>query len=324
MSTIDATPVADEGERGDHLECTGNQRLQPGVVEEDQPGHRITQRGQQTSEEGIEPTRAAPAARAGRPANAKQVCGVTRLLWCVPPSVRRRPNDRSSGRRRRPPCKSAGFRSTLESGIRSAVIIPMRQQPGPMLIFRLTEDRRSRLDVGRNGGNPHSVPGALVIPLRRHRAAEEHVRGCLDRGSRRLAVFSPLRQQLWLWLDAVVAWLVTDYVWEAADTIPAWRQHPHLHEIAVLADQRRRAGHAFTNGLEEWHRYSRLALTERMTSRLRSYREDGHQAWPAKGHYTRHTAEASRRSREDRFAADVAAVRPTGGEASASSTAWAR
>ena len=27
---------------------------------------------------------------------------------------------------------------------RSAVVIPMRQQPGPMLIFRLTEDRRSR------------------------------------------------------------------------------------------------------------------------------------------------------------------------------------
>jgi hypothetical protein len=44
-----------------------------------------------------------------------------------------------------------------------------------------------------------------------------------------------LRQQLWLWLDAVVDWLVTEDVWEAADTIPAcWPQHPHLvHEIAV-------------------------------------------------------------------------------------------
>jgi hypothetical protein len=29
-----------------------------------------------------------------------------------------------------------------------------------------------------------------------------------------------LRQQLWLWLDAVVEWLVTEYVWEVADTIP--------------------------------------------------------------------------------------------------------
>jgi hypothetical protein len=36
-----------------------------------------------------------------------------------------------------------------------------------------------------------------------------------------------LREQLWLWLDAVVAWLVTEYVWEATDTIPAcWPQHP--------------------------------------------------------------------------------------------------
>jgi hypothetical protein len=78
------------------------------------------------------------------------------------------------------------------------------------------------------------------------------------------------------------------------------------------ADQRRRAGHAFTSdALEEWPRYSLPALTERMTSQLRSHCEDGHQAWPAKGRYTRHTAEASRRSREDRFAADVAAVRPT-------------
>jgi hypothetical protein len=119
---------------------------------------------------------------------------------------------------------------------------------------------------------------------------------------------------LWLWLEAVVAWLVTEYVWEATDTIPAcWPQHPHLvHEIAVLADQRRRAGHAFTgDALEEWHRYSLPAFTERMKSRLRSHCEDGHQAWPAKGRHTRHTAEASRRSREDRFAADVAAVRPT-------------
>ena len=122
-----------------------------------------------------------------------------------------------------------------------------------------------------------------------------------------------LRQQLWLWLDAVVAWLVTEYVWEATDTIPAcWPQHPHLvHEIAVLADQRRRAGHAFTSdALEEWHRYSLPAFTERMKTRLRNHCEDGHQAWPAKGRHTRYTAETSRRTREDHYAADVAAVRP--------------
>ena len=94
-----------------------------------------------------------------------------------------------------------------------------------------------------------------------------------------------LRQQVWLWLDAVVAWLVTEYAWEVTDTIPAcWPQHPHLvHEIAVLADQRRRAGHAFTSdALEEWHRYSLPAFTERMEKRLKNHCEDGHQPWPAK------------------------------------------
>jgi hypothetical protein len=68
-----------------------------------------------------------------------------------------------------------------------------------------------------------------------------------------------LREQLWSWLAAVVDWLVTEYVWEVADTIPAcWPQHPHLvNELAVLAGQRRRAGHALNSDtLEEWHRYS--------------------------------------------------------------------
>ena len=72
----------------------------------------------------------------------------------------------------------------------------------------------------------------------------------------------------------VVDWLISEYVWEAADTIPAcWPQHPHLvHEIAVLADQRRRAGHALTSdALEEWHRYSLPAFTERVKSRLRNH-----------------------------------------------------
>jgi hypothetical protein len=122
-----------------------------------------------------------------------------------------------------------------------------------------------------------------------------------------------LRQQLWCWLEAVVAWLITECTWDVADTIPAcWPLHPHLvHEIAVLADQRRRAGYALTSdALEEWHRYSLPAFTERMRSQLRSHCEDGHQAWPAKGRYTRHTSEISRRIRQDRFAADVASVKP--------------
>ena len=107
-----------------------------------------------------------------------------------------------------------------------------------------------------------------------------------------------------------------EYVWEPANTMPAcWPQHPHLvHEIAVLADQRRRAGYAFTSdALEELHCFSLPAFTERMKSRLRNHCEDGHQAWPAKGRHTRYTAEASHRSREESFATDVGALRPTEG-----------
>jgi hypothetical protein len=79
---------------------------------------------------------------------------------------------------------------------------------------------------------------------------------------------------------------------------------------STAADQRRRAGHALTSdALEEWHRYSLPAFTERMKSRLRSHYQDGHQAWPANGRHTRHMAEACRRSRDESFALDVAAVR---------------
>ena len=125
-----------------------------------------------------------------------------------------------------------------------------------------------------------------------------------------------LREQLWAWLEAVVAWLLSEYVWDVADAIPAcWPEHPHLvHEVAVVADQRRRAGHAFTSdALEEWHRYNLPAFTERMKARLRNHCEDGHQPWPANGRYTRYTAETSRHTREDRYAADVRAATPVDG-----------
>jgi hypothetical protein len=80
------------------------------------------------------------------------------------------------------------------------------------------------------------------------------------------------RQQLWCWLDAVVDWLVTEYVWDVGAMIPVcWAQHPHLvYEIAVLADQRRRAGHALTSDALEECRYNLPAFTERIKSRLRN------------------------------------------------------
>jgi hypothetical protein len=94
-----------------------------------------------------------------------------------------------------------------------------------------------------------------------------------------------------------VTWLNHEYVWDVADVIPpCWPQHPHLvHEIAVLADQRRRAGQALTSeALEDWHRYRLPSFTERMRTRLRYHGQENHQSWPAKGRYTRHIGEASR------------------------------
>jgi hypothetical protein len=120
-----------------------------------------------------------------------------------------------------------------------------------------------------------------------------------------------LRKEVWFWFEAVVTWLNHEYIWEAADVIPpCWPQHHHLvHEIAVLADQRRRAGLSLTSdALEEWHRYSLPSFTERMKTRLRNHCQEDHQSWPAKGRHTRHTAEASRQKRMNIYAADARAV----------------
>ena len=121
-----------------------------------------------------------------------------------------------------------------------------------------------------------------------------------------------LRKEIWSWLEAVVTWLNHEYVWDVADVIPpCWPHHPHLmHEIAVLADQRRRAGLAPTSdALEEWHRYSLPSFTERMKTRLRNHCQENHQSWPAKGRHNRHTAEASRDRRMSIYDADAHAVK---------------
>jgi hypothetical protein len=116
-----------------------------------------------------------------------------------------------------------------------------------------------------------------------------------------------LRRELWDWLDAVVGWHNHEHVWDVHAAIPAcWPYHPHLvHEIAVLADQRLRAGQAATSDLlEEWHRYTLPAFTERLHAGVRDHCTELHQPWPAQGRYTRHEAEASRTDRRDRFEAD--------------------
>jgi hypothetical protein len=123
-----------------------------------------------------------------------------------------------------------------------------------------------------------------------------------------------LRREVWLWLEAVVTSLNHEHVWDVADVIPTcWPQHPHLvHETAVLADQRDRAGQALTNDpLDEWHRHSPPSFIERMRSRLRNHCQEDHQSWPAKGRYTRHIGEATCRRRMDAYAADVRALKST-------------
>ena len=106
-----------------------------------------------------------------------------------------------------------------------------------------------------------------------------------------------LRQELWEWLDEVVTWFNTEYVWDPTSGMipPCWPRHPHLvHEIAVLADQRRRAGiDTSSNSLEEWHRYTVPAFLDRLRQRTKSHCEEHHQPWPARARQSRHLAEAA-------------------------------
>ena len=121
-----------------------------------------------------------------------------------------------------------------------------------------------------------------------------------------------LRSELWRWLDDVVRWFNREYVWDPAGLIPAcWPRHPHLvHEVALLADLRRRAGLALAgDALEEWHRYAVPAFVERMRTRMQSHcAEKGHEPWPAQGRHTRHLADDAAQDRISAFDADVRAL----------------
>lgn len=122
-----------------------------------------------------------------------------------------------------------------------------------------------------------------------------------------------LRAELWAWLDQVVLWLNHEYVWDPEGMIPAcWPHHPHVvHELAVLADQRRRVGLALdSNGLEEWHRYTFPGFLDRLRARLKAHCDHDHQFWPSRGRSARHTDERQVRHRQDAFDGDVRELRP--------------
>lgn len=121
-----------------------------------------------------------------------------------------------------------------------------------------------------------------------------------------------LRLEVWLWLDAVVTWINHEYTWDPSGLIPeCWVEHPHLvHDLAVLADQRRRAGMANTSdALEDWHRYALPAFSDRLRERLRSHCDSGHQPWPSAGRHVRHSSDVHRRRRVAAFRRDAAPAR---------------
>ncbi len=117
-----------------------------------------------------------------------------------------------------------------------------------------------------------------------------------------------LRLEVWVWLDDVVTWLNHDHIWDTDGFIPScWPEHPHLvHDLAVLADQRRRAGMAHTSdALEDWHRYALPAFLDRMRDRLKSHCENGHQPWPSASRHARHTSDPHRRKRATVYTSDT-------------------
>jgi hypothetical protein len=94
-----------------------------------------------------------------------------------------------------------------------------------------------------------------------------------------------------------------------------WPQHPHLvHEVAVLADQRRRGGIVLnSDALEEWHRYSAPGFNERLQTRLKAHceqDEQDQQPWPARGRHARHTDQRATDEQRRLFEADIATLGP--------------
>jgi len=111
-----------------------------------------------------------------------------------------------------------------------------------------------------------------------------------------------LRRDVWDWYDRVVTWFNHEYVWDPAAGMvpPCWPLHPHLvHDIGVLADQRRR---------KEWHRYAIPALFDRLQKRAKQHCAEHHQPWPARTRFAHHLATDQTMRRVDAFRGDVDSV----------------
>ncbi len=122
-----------------------------------------------------------------------------------------------------------------------------------------------------------------------------------------------LRREVWQWLDRVVDWINTEYGWDVDGLIPeCWYFHPHLvHELGVVADQRRRAGLAYTSdALEEWHRYGLPSFLDRMRNRIRSYCDYTHKAHPGQARIIRYNTIESVRVRQAWYKMEVGTPAP--------------
>ncbi len=122
-----------------------------------------------------------------------------------------------------------------------------------------------------------------------------------------------VRQQVWVWLDEVAAWVNHEYGWNVDRLIPpCWPAHPHIaHELAVLADQRRAAGRALTGDLlEEWHRYSLPMFLDRLVARLGNRCVNKHDEWPSSARYRAFVSDPNQRARTAWFADDLTTIRP--------------
>lgn len=129
-----------------------------------------------------------------------------------------------------------------------------------------------------------------------------------------------LRRELWDWLDRFATWLNHEYVWDPSTAVPpCWPSHPHLvHELAVLADHRRRAGRVLSSDpLEEWHRCTLPAFIERMRGCLQDHCVDGHQPWPARSRHAAHASGASVNRRQRLTTADLKATQEAWGPTAA-------
>ncbi|WP_405033859.1 hypothetical protein [Ornithinimicrobium sp. LYQ121] len=77
-----------------------------------------------------------------------------------------------------------------------------------------------------------------------------------------------------------------------------------VHEIAVLADRRHRAGHAVaSDALEEWHRYALPAFFDRRRTQVRTGCDSRHHNWPARPAHIRFQDDSGHR--ENCYTADV-------------------